>query len=91
MIKLVAAVFTIAFLAGIAVMIPGLSAQVEAHMLPTKGDRLDLKTYGAACSLHGWPYYETSCLRDTTSPIRQARPVRIVTTDRLPELNGRMR
>ncbi|HUI97974.1 MAG TPA: hypothetical protein VLX44_19605 [Xanthobacteraceae bacterium] len=71
-----------ALLAGAAVMIPGLSP-VQAHIMGSKGDRLDLRPYGTACSERGWPYFETSCLRDTASPTRQARTVRIVGTDRV--------
>jgi hypothetical protein len=84
MIKIVAAVAAAALMAGIVVMIPGLTSKVEAHMLAAKGDRLDLKTFGPTCSQRSWPYFETSCLRDVSSPTREARPVRIVTTDRLP-------
>lgn len=81
--KILAAVAAAALLAGAAVMIPGLSP-VQAHMMGSgKGDRLDLRPYGTACSERGWPYFETSCLRDTTSPTRQARTVRIVSTDRV--------
>ena len=93
MFKLFAAVFAIVFaaalLAGAMVAIPGLTAQVEAHMLPTKGDRIDLKSYGSACSERGWPYFETTCLRDARSPLRQARSVRIVSTDRCPKSPAR--
>ena len=87
MIKLVAAISAAALLAGLTVTtIPGLSSNVEAHMLAPKGDRLDLKTYGSGCSARAWPHFETTCLRDIASPTRTARPVRIVTTDRLPGL-----
>ena len=87
MIKLVGAIFAAALLAGLTVtVVPGLSSKVEAHSMAAKGDRLDLKTYGGACSAHAWPHFETSCLRDTTSPTREARPVRLVSTDRLPDL-----
>ena len=89
MFKLVAAVSTTALLAGLTVtVVPGLSSDVEAHMLPAKGDRLDLKTYGAACATRAWPHFETSCLRDTNSPTRAARAVRFVTTDRLADVPG---
>jgi hypothetical protein len=89
MIKLVAAILAAALLAGLTVaVVPGLSSNVEAHMLPAKGDRLDLKPYGAACSARAWPHFETSCLRDTASSTREARTVRVVTTDRLPDLGG---
>ena len=89
MIKFVAAIFAAALLAGLTVtVVPGLSSKVEAHSMAAKGDRLDLKTYGAACSARAWPHFETTCLRDTTSPTREARPVRFVSTDRLPDLRG---
>jgi hypothetical protein len=89
MFKLVAAISTAALLAGLTVtVVPGLSSDVEAHMLPAKGDRLDLKTYGAACSTHAWPHFETTCLRDTTSSTRAPRPVRFITTDRLADVPG---
>jgi len=84
MFKIFAAVCGAALLAGAVMVIPGLTPKVEAHMLSTKGDRLDLKTYGPACSERGWPYYETSCLRDAGSSTRLARPVRMVSTDRVP-------
>jgi hypothetical protein len=93
MIKLIAAVCAAAFLAAFAVGVPGLTSQVEAHMYGIKGDRLDLKTFGTACSDRGWPYFETSCLRNTVSPARQPRTVRLVGTDRVPAMltanNGR--
>ncbi len=95
MFKLFAAIFAIVFaaapLASAVVAIPGVTAQVEAHMLPTKGDRIDLKSYGSACSERGWPYFETTCLRDARSPLRQARSVRIVSTDRVPVITGKNR
>jgi hypothetical protein len=90
MTKILAAVLAAATLAGVAVMIPGLTPQVEAHMYAavTKGDRLDVRNYGTACSQRAWPYYETSCLRDTNTPTRQAREVRVVGTERLAELRN---
>jgi hypothetical protein len=92
MIKFVAAIFAAALLAGLTVtVVPGLSSKVEAHSMAAKGDRLDLKAYGAACSARAWPHFETTCLRDTTSPTREARPVRLVSTDRLPDLRGEVR
>jgi hypothetical protein len=74
-------IFAAAVIAGAVVMIPGLTPQVEAHNYAIKGDRLDARSYGPACSQRGWPYYETTCLRDTTNPTRQARPVRVISLD----------
>jgi hypothetical protein len=84
MIKLVAAVSAAAVLAGVALTLPGLTPPVEAHMYGIKGDRLDLRTYGTACSERGWPHFESSCLRDTASPTRQPRAVRLISLDRAP-------
>ena len=86
MFKIGAAVFTAAFVAGLAVTAPGLSSPVEAQKYAAKGDRLDIqtRTYGTACSERGWPYFETGCLRDLTRPTREARTVRMVGTDRVP-------
>ncbi len=89
MIKLMSAVAAAAAIAGAAILVPGLTPDVEAHAAPPAGksDRLDLRTYGRACSQHGWPYFEASCLRNVASPTRRAPVVRIVTTDRLPGLS----
>lgn len=84
MIKPMIAVVVAVLLAGAAVAIPGLATvKVEAHILPAKGDRLDIRSYGTACSERGWPHFETSCLRDDARPGRQARQVRIIPLDRL--------
>jgi hypothetical protein len=84
MIKLGAAVLVASFVAGLIVTAPGVTPQVEAHTYAIKGERLEpLRTYGAACSQRGWPYFETSCLHDTNSPAREARPVRMIGTDRV--------
>jgi hypothetical protein len=83
MIKLIAAVSGAAVLAGALVLMTGMSSTVEAKKYAIKGDRLDVHTYGTACSNRGWPYFEASCLRDTNSPTRQARVIRNVSTDRI--------
>jgi hypothetical protein len=83
MLKLIAAVSGAALLACLLVLIPGATSAVQAHMYSAKSDRLDLHTYGTACSQRSWPYFEASCLRNTTSPTREARVVRVVSTDRL--------
>ncbi|HEY1541294.1 MAG TPA: hypothetical protein VGG01_02700 [Xanthobacteraceae bacterium] len=83
MLKVIAAVCGVAVLAGALVLIPGMTPVVQAHMYSIKGDRLDVHAYGTACSERAWPYFEPSCLRNTNSPIRQARVVRVIGTDRL--------
>jgi hypothetical protein len=87
MLKITAAIATATILAGAFVAVPGLTS-LEAHTPGPKSDRLDTKTVVAACSQRGWPYYEASCLRNMTTPRRNARPVRIVTTDRLALANA---
>jgi hypothetical protein len=85
MIKLGAAVLVASFVTGLIVTAPGVTPQVEAHTYAITGDRLEpLRNYGPACSERGWPYFETNCLRDTNSPTREARAVRMVGTDRVP-------
>jgi hypothetical protein len=84
MFKLGAAVLVASFLVGLAVTAPGLTPKVEAHTYAIKGERLEVRTFGAACSERGWPYFETNCLRDTTSPTQAVRAVRMVGTDRVP-------
>jgi hypothetical protein len=88
MIKIAAAVSGAALLAGVIVLLPGMTPMVSAGTSlntinsQAKGDRLDLGKFGPGCSERGWPYYEASCLRGAgNSP---AKPVRIVSTDRLP-------
>ncbi len=83
MIKAIAILTGSALLAGLLVAIPSMATTVQANMYAIKGDRLDVHTYGTACSQRGWPYFETSCLRNTNSPTRQARVVRMVGTDHL--------
>jgi hypothetical protein len=84
MIKLGAAVLVASFVTGLVVTAPGVTPQVEAHTYAINKDGLDApRSYGAACSERGWPYFETSCLRDTNSPTREVRQVRMVGTDRV--------
>jgi hypothetical protein len=83
MLKVIAGVSGVALLAGILVVIPGMTPVVQANTYSVKGDRLDMHSYGAACSERAWPYFEASCLRNTTTATRQATTVRLVTTDRL--------
>jgi len=85
MIKLGAAVLVASFVAGLIVTAPGVTPQVEAHTYAIDGDRLEApRTYGAACSERGWPYFEASCLRDTNSATHEVHAVRMVGTDRVP-------
>jgi hypothetical protein len=86
MLKLAIAAFAAAaILAGVAVVVPGVSDEVAASTPQplAKGDRLDFRPVGAACSQRGWPHYESNCLRNLNAPTRQAKQVRVVTVDRL--------
>ncbi len=84
MYKILAAMAVAAILAGLAAVVPGLTAKVEASpQMGVKGDRLDYHPTGTSCSQRGWPYFEADCLRNTSKPVRQVKAVRIVTTDRL--------
>jgi hypothetical protein len=84
----VSAVFAVVLSAAAAGLIVSTSfaERVEARtpVAASKGDRLDVGQIGPACSRRAWPYYETRCLRDHSQNAGRARPVRLVTTDRLP-------
>jgi hypothetical protein len=68
------------------VALPSLSqVQASAPVLGAKGDRVDARPIGTACSAREWPYFETACLRDPKLPFGQARKVRLVFTDQLPQ------
>lgn len=85
MLKIASMTAGAALIAGLLVAFPGMSRHVEASTpLPAaKTDRLDLRTTGPACSQRGWPYFETSCLRNPAAPDREAKAARIVSIDRL--------
>ncbi len=88
MLKVTYAIVGAAIAAVCLVAVLGLSQQVQASAptLGAKGDRIDARPLGTACSQHEWPYFEAACLRDAKYPFGQARQVRIVTTDHLPQL-----
>lgn len=80
--KTASAIAAAALLAAAISLLPGFSPQVAASVpaAAVKSDRADAP---ADCAHHGWPYYDTACLRDGARNAGRARPVRIVTTDRL--------
>jgi hypothetical protein len=86
MLKTIYAVATAAIVAGSFVAFPSLSQQVDARSSApgTKADRADTRPLALQCSGSAWPYFESSCLRDTRNTFGQARTVRVVTADRLP-------
>ena len=85
MIKILAAVSGAAFLAGIVVLLPGMTPidPATSQLAYGKADRLDIRSYGPGCSERGWPYYEATCLRTTDNA--EVKRVRVITTDRLPD------
>lgn len=85
MTKMICAIVAAVLLGAGALVLTLFTGVVEARTPPAivKGDRLDIRTYGPACSQRGWPYFEANCLRNTQTPTRQIRQVRIVSTDRL--------
>jgi hypothetical protein len=80
--KTVAAMAAAALFAGPAVlfasMAPEARAETQVVSAFSKSDRLPVLEMGAACSSHGWPYYEQSCQFDLRRPAYQARTVRII-------------
>jgi hypothetical protein len=87
MIKIAAAVSGAALLIGAILPLPGMTNTATTGIslqnvnTAAKGDRLDARQLGPGCNERGWPYYEPNCLYGTNSV---SKPVRIVTTDRLP-------
>ncbi len=89
MIKILAAGGGAALLAGIIVLLPGMTpidpvvaAQAYGKIESGKTDRVDIRNYGPGCTERGWPYYEPNCLR--TSDNNEVKRVRVVTADRFP-------
>ena len=79
--------YAIVAAAGIAaafVAFPSLSPQVEARSVVqgAKADRADTRPLANQCSQYGWPYFEATCMRDTRIAYGEARPVRLVSSDR---------
>ena len=53
--------------------------QASAPAPFAKGDRHETAT----CERQGWPYYETSCLRDASKNAGRGHGMRIISTDRI--------
>lgn len=89
MIKTVYAIAVAAIAAACFVAFPSLSFQVQAGApVPgAKGDRADIRPLGSDCSQHAWPYFEAACLREASRPLVQPQQVRIVSADRLPQVD----
>jgi hypothetical protein len=82
--KIIPAVAAVAIGAGAVMSLPGFSPEADASTPPkvVKSDRLDLRPVGAD-SPQAWPYYEANCLRDRREASRQAKPVRLISIDRI--------
>jgi hypothetical protein len=80
MLKAIYAVIAAGILAASFFVALSISAEVEARgsAAGSKGDRADARVLAGACSAHPWPYFESSCLRDTRKPFGQADEVRLV-------------
>jgi len=89
MIKAITAITAAAFVAALAIILPGMTPAVSADTPPeagvqqpaVKGDRLPIHPLGEACSQRAWPYYDRSCLFEGRWQ-GDDRKVRVVTTDR---------
>ncbi len=90
MIKAITAIAAAAFIAALAIVLPGMTPAVSANtpdragtqQPAVKGDRLPVHPLGDACSQRAWPYYDRACLFETRWQ-GDTRKVRLVTTDRL--------
>jgi hypothetical protein len=82
--KTACAIVAAAVIAAAFVAFPSLSPQVEAHsVVPgAKTDRADARPLANQCSQYGWPYFEAGCMRDTRNTYGEARPVRLISSDR---------
>lgn len=83
--RTIPALVAAAAIAGALTVWPGASGSVSASapLNSGKGDRLDIRAAGAKCSQQAWPYYEAGCVKDRRQTMSQAKPVRIVTTNRV--------
>lgn len=82
--RAIAALAFVAAVAGALTVLPGASERVSASapLNSGKGDRLDIRPAGPACSEQAWPYFEAACTKDRRQPMSQAKSVRIVTPNR---------
>jgi hypothetical protein len=80
MLKTFYAIAAAAIIAACLVLSPSLTPQVEAGAPAASGksDRADTRPLGKDCSQHAWPYYEATCLRDTSDRLAEPREVRFV-------------
>jgi hypothetical protein len=75
-----AAVLGLAFAAVFASAAPPAEGepQIDSAQRLAKADRLPVHIEGAACSSHGWPYYDQGCRFDLRAPANEAPTVRVI-------------
>lgn len=77
-----AAVLGIAFAAFFASASPPAKAGPQLasvlHQPLAEADRRPVHAEDAACSFHGWPYYDQSCRFDLRTPAKEAPTVRVI-------------
>jgi hypothetical protein len=85
--RVLSAIAAAALGALVVMVLPGFSPAVEAGTSApiATTDRLDYHPLGTDCSQQAWPYYGANCLRDRAQAAGQARTVRLVSTDHLPQ------
>lgn len=79
MFRALSAIAGLAALAAGAIIFAGSLVQASAPAPVEKSDRAD----AVNCELRNWPYYKTGCMRDETRNAGRARPVRVVSADRI--------
>ena len=82
MFKIFGAIVAAAAVAGVLVVVPGISADVSASTEiytvnhTAKADRLEIKIVTAAtCSERAWPYYDRNCVKNEISADRKVRVI----------------
>jgi hypothetical protein len=89
--RVLSAIAAAALGALVLMVMPGFSPAVEAGtsapiVAPiAKADRLDNHPLGTDCSQQAWPYFGANCLHDRSPTAGQARTVRLVSIDHLPQ------
>jgi len=79
MFRAVSAMAGLAALAAGVIIFAGSLVQASAPAPVEKSDRAD----AVNCELRDWPYYKTGCMRDETRNAGRAKPVRVVSADRI--------
>ena len=75
---LAAGIFAASVLGAVLLVAGATTTEAVSRTASVRGDRIDARPFGAACSQASWPYYEASCLRNRVTATRAVEPVRIV-------------